>query len=55
MWDRLVFNVEGVKRIELNMGGSGAIDNITYSFIPIPSAIWLFGCGLIGLVALARR
>ncbi len=55
MWDRLVFNVEGVRRIELNMGGSGAIDNITYSVIPIPSAIWLFGCGLIGLVALARR
>ena len=55
MWDRLVFNVSGVKRIELNMGGSGAIDNIQFSVIPIPSAIWLFGCGLIGLVALARR
>jgi len=55
MWDRLAFNVDGVKRIELNMGGSGAIDNIAYSIIPIPSAAWLFGCGLVGLVALARR
>jgi len=55
MWDRLEFNVAGVKRIELNMGGSGAIDNITYSVVPIPAAIWLFGCGLIGLVGLARR
>ena len=55
MWDQLVFNVDGVKRIELNLGGSGAIDNITYSVIPIPSAIWLFATGLIGLAALARR
>lgn len=55
MWSRLDFNVGGVKRIELNMGGSGAIDNITYSVIPIPAAFWLFGSGLIGLVVLARR
>ena len=55
LWDRLAFNVDGVRRIELNMGGSGAIDNITYAIIPVPSAVWLFGCGLIGLVALARR
>ncbi len=55
MWGQLEFNVGGVKRIELNMGGSGAIDNITYSVIPIPSAVWLFGSGLVGLVVLARR
>lgn len=55
MWDRLMFNVEGVQRIELNLGGSGAIDNIAYSVIPIPSAIWLFSSGLIGLAILARR
>ena len=55
MWDQLVFNVDGVKRIELNLGGSGAIDNIRYSVIPVPAAAWLFGSGLIGLIALARR
>lgn len=55
LWDRLAFNVDGITRIELNMGGSGAIDNISYSIIPVPSAVWLFGCGLIGLAALARR
>jgi len=55
MWDQRVFNVEGVKRIELNMGGSGAIDNIRFTVVPIPPAAWLFGTGLIGLAGLARR
>ena len=56
MWDQLVFeNVSGVKRIELNLGGSGAIDNITFTVVPVPAAMWLFGSGLIGLIALARR
>jgi len=55
MWDQLAFNVEGVKRIELNMGGSGAIDNITFSVVPIPAAVWLFGTGFIVLAGLARR
>lgn len=55
MWDQLVFDVDGVKRIELNMGGSGAIDNIRFTVVPIPPAIWLFGSGLIGLAGLARR
>lgn len=55
MWDQLVFNVEGVKRIELNMGGSGAIDNISFSVVPVPAAVWLFGSGLIGLIGIARR
>ncbi len=31
------------------------IDSITYSTVPIPSAVWLFGSGLIGLIGLARR
>ena len=50
-----MFGVDGVKRIELKLGGSGAIDNIAYSVIPLPSAVWLFGSGLVGLAALARR
>ncbi len=58
MWDRLVFGtdgVDGVKRMELNMGGSGAIDNISFTVVPIPAAVWLFGSGLIGLAGFARR
>jgi hypothetical protein len=55
MWDQVVFNVDGVKRIELNLGGSGAIDNITFTVVPVPAAVWLFSSGLIGLFALARR
>jgi hypothetical protein len=55
MWDQLTFNVDGVKRIALNLGGSGAIDNIRYSVVPIPPAVWLFVSGLIGLAGLTRR
>jgi hypothetical protein len=60
MWAQLLFGVDGVKRIELNMGGSGAIDNITFTaaempHLPVPAAVWLFGSGLIGLVGFARR
>ena len=55
MWNQLVFNVDGVKRLELNLGGSGAIDNISFTVVPVPAAVWLFGSGLIGLIALARR
>lgn len=54
-WDQLAFNVDGVKRIELNISGSGAIDRVAFSRIPVPAAVWLFGSGLIGLTALARR
>jgi hypothetical protein len=55
-WSQLIFNVSDVKRFELNMGGSGAIDNITYmSAIPVPAAIWLFTSGLLGFIGIARR
>jgi hypothetical protein len=55
MWDRVMFNAYGVKMIELNMGGSGAIDNIAYNAVPVPAAVWLFGTGLLSLVGVARR
>ena len=29
--------------------------DLAYGVVPIPSAVWLFGSGLIGLVGLARR
>ena len=52
-WDRLVMDTEDVKRIEISLAGSGAIDNIQY--VPIPAAVWLFGSGLIGLIGVSRR
>lgn len=39
--------------------GTGAILPTTYSMtvaaVPVPAAVWLFGSGLVGLVAVARR
>ena len=43
------------------IGGSGtnqqhySLDNMTYSPVPVPAAVWLFGSGLIGLIGIARR
>jgi hypothetical protein len=31
------------------------MDNVTYAIIPIPAAAWLFGSGVIGLIAFAKR
>ena len=31
------------------------IDNLNFSPVPIPAAVWLFGSGLIGLIGIARR
>ena len=56
-WDSVLFNVSGVTGIEIYMGGSGAIDNITYEAaapVPLPAAAWLFGSTL-GLAASLRR
>jgi hypothetical protein len=32
-----------------------AFDNVNVNAVPIPPAVWLFGSGLVGLVAVARR
>ena len=29
--------------------------SVTIGAVPVPAAVWLFGCGLIGLVGVARR
>ncbi len=52
-WDRVSFNTSGVTKIEINMGGSGAVDDIVFS-VSEPGALIIFGFGLVGL-ALARR
>ena len=46
--------LEQFKTVEINMGGSGAVDNITFEPIPEPSTFVLFGAGL-ALTALASR
>ncbi len=46
-WDRLAFNVAGVKSMRINLGGSGAIDNI--HFVPEPDTFVLFLLGLTGM------
>ena len=41
------------------MAESGELDAawelISYSVVPVPAAVWLFGSGLIGLIGIARR
>ena len=59
-WKEVVFNVVGVKKIEIRMAGSGAIDNIRGTNnpqsdqIPEPSTILIFGAGILG-AGIARR
>lgn len=55
-WDRLTFvGITGVKRLEVNLHGSGAIDRLVYNVVPIPSAVWLFGTALLGFIGFSRR
>jgi ABC-type uncharacterized transport system permease subunit len=28
---------------------------LSYSAVPVPAAVWLFGSGLVGLIGVARR
>ncbi len=42
----------GVYLTGFNLAGTGTI---TGTLVPVPAAVWLFGSGLLGLVAVARR
>lgn len=50
-WDRVMFGIEDVMAIDINFGGSGAIDNIVFNYdnVPAPGALALLGLGLLGL------
>ena len=51
-------NLSGIRRLHLisssPMVASG-LDDLSFTAVPVPAAVWLFSSGLIGLVGLARR
>ena len=60
LWDQVVFGganqgLAGIKRVDVYFGGSGALDNLTYSVVPVPAAVWLFGTALFGFIGFSRR
>lgn len=57
MWAPVLFGVDGVHSIVINMGGSGAIDNIAFetSVVPVPAALPLFISALAGMGFMRRR
>jgi len=54
-WERAFFGVDGVSRIEINLGGSGAISNIDVTVVPVPAALPLFLAALGGLGFMRKR
>lgn len=44
-----------VRALEFNLGGSGALDNISVSTVPLPASLPIFALGLIGLQVFRRR
>ena len=57
MWAQVLFNTAGVSTIVINMGGSGAIDNITFTqqVVPVPPALPLFLTALASMGFAKRR
>ncbi|OPX81634.1 MAG: hypothetical protein A4E43_00627 [Methanosaeta sp. PtaB.Bin005] len=57
------FGWSGIDRLEFSSAPLGvnpwdyhfAMDNFTYEAVPIPSAVWLLGSGLLGLLGLKRK
>jgi hypothetical protein len=55
LWNQLDFgSISDVKRIVIEINGSGAIDNLTYQVVPLPASAWLFGSA-IGFLSWVRR
>lgn len=57
MWAQVLFDVEGVHSMVINMGGSGAIDNLTFEtrVVPVPAALPLFLSALASFGFARRR
>jgi hypothetical protein len=52
------FDWQSVDEVVMStFGGTGwfVMDDIEYSVVPIPPALWLFGSGLLGLIGIARK
>jgi hypothetical protein len=47
--------LRALDRIVIELGGSGAVDNISFTPVPEPSTAWLLTLGLIGLAVSGRR
>lgn len=47
--------ISGIPGAPASLNALAAFDNINVSQVPVPSAIWLFGSGLLGLAALRRK
>lgn len=52
LWMRMFMDVGGVYAMDINLGGSGAIDNVQY--VPVPAALPMM-LGALGVLGLARR
>jgi len=52
-----VIDMDGIASITFSASGSPNVgfDAVSYSAVPVPAAVWLFGSGLLGLVGMARR
>ncbi len=61
LWDQVVFDssvnpeLASLRRIDVYMGGSGALDNLQYKVVPVPASVWLFGSALLGFIGYSRR
>ena len=61
LWKQILFDsdafpgLKNVGRIDVYFAGSGALDNLTYSVVPVPTAFWLFGTALLGFIGYSRR
>jgi hypothetical protein len=49
------FGSDRFDRVAINMGGSGAIDNLNVAVVPEPATLALVAMGLVGLVLSGRR
>jgi hypothetical protein len=49
-----LFGGNAFNRVEISLGGSGAIDNVNYHVVPLPAAAWA-GLGMLAVLAVGRR
>ena len=58
MFESQSINLNDIDKVTFTANGAAKwwlMDNLTYTPVPIPAAVWLLGTGLIGLVGLRRN